>query len=111
MTARMRLGGVAAAVTIAGSLGVCPSAGALAGKRSFAQTYPLASKLCADIARGAGPKHLRRSPARVLGDCSTLQGSFLAARANVLAAEASIGAQIAAQHAAAALACNAQPSH
>jgi hypothetical protein len=92
MTLPTRCAGAAAVAAIAGVLALPSGAGALAGKRSFAQTFPVASALCAEVGRGSGPRRLRRSAARVLSDCATLQSSFNTARATVLAAQASIAA-------------------
>jgi hypothetical protein len=90
MTPRKRIG-AAAAVAAAATLGLSGVAGANAGHRSYQKTYPVASRLCAEIARGEGPKRLlRHAGASVLADCSTLQASFTAATTTVLAAEASV---------------------
>jgi hypothetical protein len=104
MTSRRTLGSVAAAAAIA-ALALPGAAGASAGKKSFAETYPVASHLCTEISRGAGPKRLRHSAARVIADCTVLQGNFNAARATVLAAETALTAEGAPARAALAAAC------
>jgi hypothetical protein len=103
MTSRRTLGS-AAAVAIA-VLALPGAAGATAGKRSFTQTYPVASHLCAEVSRGAGPKRLRHSAAQVIADCTLLQGNFNAARAAVLATDAALATQGAAPRAALAVDC------
>ena len=94
MSLRTRAGALAAACT----LGICAVAAASAGHRSFEKTYPLASKLCANVAKGDGPKHLRSSATKVLADCAALVASFKAAQLEVLTAESSIAQARAAQH-------------
>jgi hypothetical protein len=100
----MRLGR-AAAVAAAATFVLPGVAGASAGQRSFAQTYPVASRLCAEMVRGEGPKRLRHSAASVLADCGALQANFTAARTAVLAAETSIAQSRASERAATKLAC------
>lgn len=105
MTPRTRFGSAAALAAVAATLALPGSAGAVAGSKSFNQTYPVASRLCANVARGAGPKRLHRSATQVLAGCSLLQGAFNAQRASVLAAEASIAHAVAADRAAADASC------
>jgi hypothetical protein len=104
MTSRRTFGSAAAAAAIA-ALALPGAAGASAGKRSFAQTYPVASRLCAAVSSGKGPRRLHRSTARVLADCSMLQGNFTAATAAVLATDAALTAQAAPARAALAVMC------
>jgi hypothetical protein len=93
MTSRSHLGATAAAAAAIATLALPSAAGATAGKKSFNQTYPVASRLCAEVAQGKGPKRLRRNAARVLVDCSALQSSFNASRSAVLLTFASLAAQ------------------
>jgi hypothetical protein len=82
-----------------------------AGERSFQQTFPVASGLCAEI--GAGVRHpvLRRSAVRVLADCALLERRFNVARTAVVAARNSIRAMRAAEHVATVLTCAAPATH
>jgi hypothetical protein len=64
------------AVAVAASLGISGSASAKAGDRSFAQTYPVASALCARVAAGHPPRGLAASVAQVKQACSTLENGF-----------------------------------
>jgi hypothetical protein len=107
MSLRTRAGTLVAACT----LGICGVASASAGHRSFEKTYPVASKLCANVAKGGGPKHLRPSSAKVLADCAALEASFKASQLAVLSAEASIAAARASQHAAVKSACAGTLAH
>jgi len=100
-------GGIAAAVVV-GALGFPGAAGAHrlhAGELTFKETYPLASRMCARVAAGSGPAHLRPFAAQVAADCATLQAQFNSANTTVLAAFASIKAARAAERAAARAAC------
>ena len=87
-----RLAGAAAALATAGSLVFTGVAAANAGQKTFAQTYPRASVLCAHVAAGGGPKRLRRAAPVVIADCSALQNGFTAAQAAVLTGDASLEA-------------------
>jgi hypothetical protein len=110
MTPSVRLAS-GAAVAAAATLGLSGVAGASAGQLSFQKTYPIASRLCANIGRGAGPKRLRHSAAQVLSDCSTLQNTFNGARVSVLASEAAIAHEVATDRAATGLACAGPLAH
>ena len=99
-----RLAGVAA-VAMAAALAFPGVAGAKAGDRTFQQTFPGASQLCANVAAGKGGKRLKRFAPQVLADCATLQSSFTAAQSAVLAARAALAPQIAADRAAILAAC------
>lgn len=101
MSLRTRAGTLAAACT----LGICGVAAASAGHRSFEKTYPLASRLCANVAKGSGPKHLRSSAVKVLADCATLEASFKASQLTVLSADSSIAQARAAQRSSVLSAC------
>ncbi|HEV2980398.1 MAG TPA: hypothetical protein VGX51_03125 [Solirubrobacteraceae bacterium] len=86
-------------------------ASAHAGSKSFAETYPVASRLCANIERGSGPKRLRASAAQVTADCSALRLSFNTAHTTVLAARLRIARTAAADRTAAALECAGALTH
>jgi hypothetical protein len=105
MSTTTRLSGSIAALTIAATLAVTGTAGAKAGERSFQQTYPVASQLCAKVAAGKGPKRLRPFAAQVASDCSTLTSGFTAAQSAVLAAQTTFANGLAADRAAIAAAC------
>jgi hypothetical protein len=110
MTSPIRVGRVAA-VTVALTLALSGIAGANAGQRSFQQTYPLASKLCANVEKGKAPKRLRKSSAQVLVDCGALQTSFTAARTAVLSTFASIASARATERASVKASCPSKPDH
>ena len=104
---RRQLGAVAvlaSAISLAVP-GVAGATGTKAGDRTFQQTYPLASKVCASVAAGTEGKHLKRFAAQVLADCTALQSAFTAAQSTVLAARVALTAQIAADRAATTAAC------
>jgi hypothetical protein len=105
MSTPTRLSGAIAALTIAAILATAGTAGAKAGERTFQQTYPVASRLCANVAAGKGPKRLRPYAAQVLADCATLSGGFTAAQSTVLAAQASFASGLAADKASIAAVC------
>jgi hypothetical protein len=93
------------AVAATTALLVIPSAAnARAGDRTFQQTYPVASKLCTEVAAGKR-KHLRRFAPRVLADCAVLQSGFTTAQGEVLAARATLGSAVAVDRAAIVAAC------
>jgi hypothetical protein len=92
MNPRRHLGAAATAAAVA-TLALPGAAGAAAGKKSFAQTFPVASRLCTNVSQGKGPARLRSRAASVIADCSALQGSYNAARANVLVTQAGLAAQ------------------
>jgi hypothetical protein len=110
MTPHKIAAGVAAA---AGALALAlpGAAGATAGAHNFEQSYPVASKLCAEVAKGGGPARLHAAAATVLADCATLQNSFNAARQNVLTTEAAIANTLAIDSAALKAACVSKPAH
>jgi hypothetical protein len=105
MTLPSRLLGAAAVAATTASLAVPGVAGAKAGDSTLQQTYPVASRVCANVAAGKARKRLQRFAPQVLADCSALQTAFTAAQSAVLAARASIEAQAAADRAALAAAC------
>ncbi|HTB71562.1 MAG TPA: hypothetical protein VK707_11310 [Solirubrobacteraceae bacterium] len=93
----------ALAATLA--LSISAAAAARAGDRSFQQTYPIASPLCARVAANSEGKRLKRFAPRVNVDCSALQGSFAAAQASVLAVRQTLTPQLSADRAVIAAAC------
>ncbi len=97
------LGAAAIAATTA-TLAIPSVAGANAGDRTFAQTFPVASRLCTEVAAGKRP-HLKAIAPMIATDCATLLANFTAAQTAVLAARTSLGAQIAADQALKAAAC------
>ena len=102
MTARM-LSLSAGALT---ALALVPaSAGAVAGNRSFTQTYPYASALCAKAQAGTLPKKLAPQRAQVTTACTTLQSSFTQDQSTVQAAQTSFQSGVAAARAARKAAC------
>lgn len=64
------------ALVVAASLAFCGAASAKAGDRSFAQTYPVASALCARAAAGQLPRKLAASATQVKAACSKLENAF-----------------------------------
>jgi hypothetical protein len=53
------------------------AASARPGQRSFAQTYPVASRLCTNVAAGRGPIKLRPDASQVAALCGTLKTNFV----------------------------------
>jgi len=96
---RRLLGGVVIAAA-ATTLAIPVTAGASAGDRTFQATYPIASRVCANVAAGTERKGLKRFATTVLADCQALQREFTAAQTTVLAARAVLTPQIAADRAA-----------
>jgi hypothetical protein len=89
----------------AATLAFAGVASAKAGERTFPETYPRASQLCANIAAGAGPKRLRPYAKLIATDCTTLQNEFTAAQSVVLAARTSLESGVTADKAAIAAVC------
>lgn len=100
-----RMAGALAAVAATAALAFPAAAGAKAGDRTFQQTYPMASMLCAKVTAGKEGKHLKRFATQVLADCAALQSGFTAAQGTVLAARAAITPQIVANRTAITAAC------
>jgi hypothetical protein len=95
-----------AALTAAGSmLASADVAAAKAGDRTYEQTYPRASGLCADVAAGGGPRRLGPSAAQVLAGCATLKSGFESVHGTVLAAQAQFTSSVTADRAAIAAVC------
>jgi hypothetical protein len=109
MTLPKRLLGGIAAVAAASSLVAPALAGAHAGEKTLPQTYPIAAKLCANVAAGKN-RHLKRYAAQVAADCTALQSGLAAADSTVLASSAGTLAAISADRAAFLAACPAQPA-
>jgi hypothetical protein len=97
--------GLVALTAIAGTLALAGVASAQAGGRTFQQTYPRASALCAAVAAGGGPARLRSAAGAVSADCTMLEDDFNAARAAVLTARASVRSASVAGRVARAAAC------
>jgi hypothetical protein len=96
-----------AVATSIGCLGLSASALASprAGERSFQQTYPVASPLCARVSAGTEGKRLKRSVAAVSADCGALESSFTTVQSEVVIERAALRAQIAADNATITAAC------
>jgi hypothetical protein len=99
-----RLLGAVLVAAAAASLAIPAVAGAKAGDRTFQQTYPGATRLCAEVAAGKR-KRLQPFAARILNDCSALQTGFTAAQSAVLASRGTTAASIALDRVAIAVAC------
>jgi len=104
MTLPTRLTGAIALAATAGSLAIPATAGAKAGDRTIQQTYPLATRLCTEVAAGQR-KHLKRFAPQIAADCALLQTGFTSAQTTVLAARATITSAIAADRAVVTAAC------
>jgi hypothetical protein len=65
---------------------VTSAAGAAPGSRTFQQTYPVASSLCARVAAGQGPRKLEAHAAAVAQACSQLMSAYAAAQGAVTTA-------------------------
>jgi hypothetical protein len=108
MTMPTRLLGVLVVTATAASLVSPGLAGAKtppkAGERTYEQTYPLASRLCTEVAAGKR-KHLKPFAATILADCTALQSGFTAAQSAVVTTRATLKAQIAADRTSLAAAC------
>jgi hypothetical protein len=95
----------AAAVGLA-ALALAPAAAqAQAGSRTFAQTFPRASALCARAQAGSLPPKLAGQTSQVQSACTTLQGSFTSAQTTVLAAQMTFANGVAAARAKTQAAC------
>ena len=99
------LGATAITATVAAlALPAIASATTRAGDKTFQQTYPVASRLCTEVAAGKRP-HLKSVATTVLADCAALQTNFTTAQTAVVTARTTLRAQIAADAHAIALAC------
>ena len=99
-----RRAGLASALLLLALPGI---ASAAPGSRSFATTYPVASKLCSEATL---PKSLAGEQAQVAADCTTLQNSYNAALTTGQGAEASFAAAVMAARSAAQAACTPKPT-
>jgi hypothetical protein len=86
------------------------AASAKPGKRSLNQTYPVASRLCANVAAGAGPRKLRADKTQVAALCSTLTTSFTTAQTAYFNTVTPIEQQVIALRAHVKQACATRPS-
>jgi len=96
----LSLAGAALAAVCAASAGAAPSA-----QKTFPQTYPVVSRLCAEVAKGEGPVRLQPYAAQALADCATLESAFNEASSAELAAQAPVTAALATERHAAPSAC------
>jgi hypothetical protein len=99
-----RILGAAAIAATTAYLMVPSVAAAKAGDRTFQQTFPVASRLCTEVAAGKRP-HVKSIAPSILEDCATLEANFKTAQTAVLTARATIGAQIASDKALVTAAC------
>jgi hypothetical protein len=90
MTPSTRITGAVAVLGTAAALVFPAAAGAKPGEKTFAQTYPLASTVCAKVAAGTERKRLKPFVTQVTADCMALQTAFTTATTTVVAARASI---------------------
>ena len=96
-------GCVVAAIAV--MLTVTASASARAGDRSLAETYPVATELCAKAHTATLPPRLESKVASVIVACNTLENAFAPLVVTVDAAEAQFLSTVAAQRALVAAAC------
>jgi type II secretory pathway pseudopilin PulG len=101
-----RLVGAAAIASMLAALALpsFASASTKAGERSFAQTFPVASKLCNEVTLGKR-KHLIPVATAILADCATLNTNFTGAQTAVVTSRTTIAPQIAADRSAIKTAC------
>ena len=105
MTVPPRLLGILAMAAAAAPFAVPAAASATAGDKTLAQTYPVASGLCAKVTAGTENKHLKLYAPQVLADCTALQSEFTATQSAVLLARTTIAVQIASERTTTAVAC------
>jgi hypothetical protein len=86
------------------------AASARPGQRSFNQTFPVASRLCTNIAHGGGPTKLRPLSGQVTALCTTLVTSFTTAQAAYFTTVTPIKQQVIALRAQTHEACATRPS-
>jgi len=98
MTVPKRPLGLLAIAGIAASL-VIPAASASATPRTFQQIYPLATRVCANVAAGKASKRVQANATAVLADCKALEEGFTKAQTTMTTARATIAAGVAADHA------------
>ncbi len=104
MTTAVRRAGLTSALLLAALPGV---ALATPGSRSFQQTYPVASALCAKTTL---PPKLQSQQGAVASDCTALQSAYDAAVTAGQTAEANFAAAVQAARGAAQSACNPTPT-
>jgi hypothetical protein len=105
---RIKLPG-AAAIALIATLAFTASAMALPGSKTFEQTYPFASALCAKASAGTLNKKLEASKTEVLEACTTLQSPFAGLQATVTADESQYSATVAAEKTLVMNACDIHP--
>jgi hypothetical protein len=86
------------------------AASAHPGQRSFDETYPVASRLCTNIAHGAGPIKLRPDASQVAALCGTLKTSFITTENTYFASVTPLKEQASALVTATREACATRPS-
>ncbi len=101
---RRKMPGIAGAVVVA-SLAVSSSALARAGDRTAAQTYPVATALCARAHAATLPTKLAPHSAAMISACDTLVNAFTPLQSTVDAAEAAFLTTVSDQKALVAAAC------
>jgi len=94
-------------VVVLGALTLPAAASAKPGSRSFQETYPVASKLCAESPL---PGKLQSEATQVASDCTTLQSSYNAAVTAGQNADASFASAVAAAKAKRQAACVPTPT-
>jgi hypothetical protein len=85
-------------------------ASARPGQRSFNQTFPVASKLCTNIANGAGPAKLRADATQIKALCATLLSSFTNAESTYFSTVTPLRQEVISLNAKTRLACATRPS-
>jgi hypothetical protein len=105
MTPPTRITGAVAVLGTAAALVFPAVAGAKPGDKTFAQTFPVASTVCAKVAAGTESKHLKKFVTQVTADCTALQTAFTAAQTTELASRATIEPPLTAARAAVKAAC------
>jgi hypothetical protein len=87
---------LAAATAAAAILAVPAAAGAATPEqRTVQQAFPLATRICSELAKGGGPERVRPLAAEVLVACAKLESGFATAQTTFQTAYAPVGAAIA----------------
>lgn len=86
------------------------AASARPGARSFNQTFPIASRLCTNIAAGHGPAKLRQDASQIAGLCGSLKTSYLNAQSTYFSTVTPLKAQATGLVTAVRQACATRPS-
>jgi hypothetical protein len=108
MTPPTRITGVVAAAAGALALALPATAGAIPSKlfdRTFQQTYPAASKLCAKVAAGTENKRFAKSATQIAADCAALEATYTSAQTSVLTVRNAVLPTLTADRAAVHAAC------